>query len=66
MPKHNSQHTDAENSRAPYTATRPGDDLKVSSRGSLQSIAGEDYRGQQHLTGEGGDCVEANVEGGQP
>lgn len=66
MPKLTDQHTDAVNDRAPYTATRPGDDLKVSQRGSLQSIAGEDYRGQQHLTGEGGDCVEANVEGGQP
>ena len=64
--KHEAQHSDAENAKGPLSVSRPGDDLKSSSRGTAESIAREDERGQQHITGKGGDAVTANVQGGQP
>ena len=60
------QSTDFENSKPAPTVSKPGDDLKSSSRGSLQSIAREDSLGQQHITGKGGNAVTASVGGGQP
>ncbi len=38
MSAHN-QHTDAENSKAPLSVSKPGDDNKSSSLGSFKSLA---------------------------
>ena len=55
------QSTDVENAKpVPAVVTRDND-LKSSERGGLQAIANEDYRGQQHLSGQGGEAVTATI-----
>jgi hypothetical protein len=55
------QSTDAENSKAAPAVSKPGDDLRVSSLGSAQTLAGTD----RAATGGKGsqDAVAANVQG---
>jgi hypothetical protein len=60
MPDFNAQNTDAENAKAAPKCTARDNDLKKSSRGSLQSIAGEGGSGQQQDTGAGGEAVTAS------
>ena len=66
MSSFDGQNTDRENAKPVPSTSKPGDDLKSSSRGSAQAIASEDYLGQQKLTGNGADAVTASVGGGQP
>ena len=57
MPNFNSQHTDAENSKATPASVARDNDLKVTQRGSLQSIARE----RPPRVGEGGQAVTATT-----
>ena len=59
---HSSQSTDAENSKAAPSVSRPGDDLKTSSLGPLQQIA-RDNANQNTVTGSGGDNPGAIIKG---
>jgi hypothetical protein len=56
------QSTDAENSKAPFTATNVGKAKTLSSK-SAQAIA-RDTSNQNTVTGSGADCVEAKVSAG--
>lgn len=39
MPNFDGQNTDSENNKSMYTASKPGDNLKVSSQPSVQALA---------------------------
>ena len=65
-PMSRAQHTDAENSRALPSVTVRNDKGSKSSRGSLQAIAAEDYRGQLQDTGSGGDMAPTSTRKGKP
>lgn len=67
MPSHDAQHTDAINTAPLVTATKPGDDLRVSNPGSLQEIARKRNPdgGEDAITGEGNEPVTANVQAGR-
>jgi hypothetical protein len=55
------QSTDAENSKAPYTATNVGS-VKSSSLGSAQEISRSiPPKGEAKVTGEGGTAVDASI-----
>jgi hypothetical protein len=57
MSSFDGQNTDSQNAKPCPVSVPRDNDLKVSQRGSIQSIANEDYRGQQNLTGSGADVI---------
>ena len=61
MPDFDAQHTDRENAKAPPKSVARDNDVTSMSRGSIQSIANEDYRSQQSDSGKGADPVTAPI-----
>lgn len=57
--KFENQSSDRENSKPVPKSVARDNDLKTSSRGSIQSIARESNSGQNTITGSGGDAVTA-------